>query len=133
MASTHKGLYTCLTKDCQTLQRFESEVTQRGPEKANSFRNLIPFGLDTEERQLLREEKPVPLTPKAYEPLRILVQNGGESVARKSSCTGSGPTREIRETQSALWARCGHNGGDGSANIPSQQWRRKERRSQRFQ
>jgi DNA-binding response OmpR family regulator len=42
-----------------------------------------PFRLDTEERQLLREEKPVPLTPKAYQTLRILVENSGELVAKE--------------------------------------------------
>jgi DNA-binding winged helix-turn-helix (wHTH) protein len=42
-----------------------------------------PFLLDTEERQLLRDGNPVPLTPKAYETLRILIENSGELVAKE--------------------------------------------------
>ena len=36
-----------------------------------------PFRVDTRERQLLREGAAVPLTPKAFEMLLVLVENGG--------------------------------------------------------
>jgi len=36
-----------------------------------------PFRVDTRERQLLREGSAVPLTPKAFEMLLVLVENGG--------------------------------------------------------
>ncbi|MGI9068543.1 MAG: winged helix-turn-helix domain-containing protein [Pyrinomonadaceae bacterium] len=41
-----------------------------------------PFHLDTEEGQLLRDGEPVPLTYKAFEMLRVLVENHGHVVAK---------------------------------------------------
>jgi DNA-binding winged helix-turn-helix (wHTH) protein/Tfp pilus assembly protein PilF/TolB-like protein len=41
-----------------------------------------PFHLDTEEGQLLRDGEPVPLTYKAFEMLRVLVENSGHVVAK---------------------------------------------------
>jgi DNA-binding winged helix-turn-helix (wHTH) protein len=42
--------------------------------------NLYQFGafrLDTQEQRLLSDGKPVPLTPKSFELLRVLVENPG--------------------------------------------------------
>ena len=48
----------------------------------NHFYEFGPFHLDTQERQLLRDGKPVALTPKAYEMLLALVQKSGHIVAK---------------------------------------------------
>lgn len=42
-----------------------------------------PFRLDLTERQLLRDGKPVPLTPKAYETLVLLVKNSGRIIEKE--------------------------------------------------
>jgi DNA-binding winged helix-turn-helix (wHTH) protein len=42
-----------------------------------------PFCLDPQERMLLRDGKHVPLTPKAYETLEVLVQNSGRLVEKE--------------------------------------------------
>jgi DNA-binding winged helix-turn-helix (wHTH) protein len=41
-----------------------------------------PFRLDTETLVLLREEQPVPITPKALQILRMLVENAGRVVGK---------------------------------------------------
>src|SRR5215210_9267340 len=41
------------------------------------FYELGPFRLDVGERLLLRDGKPVPLPPKDFEMLLVLVENGG--------------------------------------------------------
>src|SRR5262249_50084683 len=41
-----------------------------------------PFKLDRDERVLLRDGKPVPLSPKAFEVLLVLVENCGHVVAK---------------------------------------------------
>ena len=41
-----------------------------------------PFRLDMTERLLLRDGKPVPLTPKAYEMLLTLVERSGHIVGK---------------------------------------------------
>ena len=42
-----------------------------------------PFVLNVTERQLLRSGEPVPLTPKAFETLSVLVSNHGHMVSKK--------------------------------------------------
>jgi DNA-binding winged helix-turn-helix (wHTH) protein/Tol biopolymer transport system component len=52
---------------------------------ANSPRQFCrfgPFGLDRHERVLLRDGRPVPLPPKAFDMLRILVENHGHVVEK---------------------------------------------------
>jgi len=75
-----------------------------------------PFRLDTEGRQLLREAEPVPLTPKAYETLRILVENSGELVEKEelirrvwpdAFVEEGGLTRNISALRKALSDRSG--------------------------
>ena len=41
-----------------------------------------PFRLDLDERMLVREGQPVPLSPKAFELLRVLVENSGRLVTK---------------------------------------------------
>ena len=41
-----------------------------------------PFRLDLSEHQLLRDGRPLPLTPKAFELLRVLVQHAGHLVEK---------------------------------------------------
>ncbi len=55
------------------------------PQLSNSPKRsyeLGPFRLDPTEHLLLREGKPVPLTPKAFEILLILVENGGHVLSK---------------------------------------------------
>src|SRR5262249_13809499 len=52
---------------------------------ASRFNHLYEFGefrLDPAERLLLRDGKPVPLTPKAFETLLALIQRGGRLVEK---------------------------------------------------
>ena len=42
-----------------------------------------PFRLDVSEHVLLRQGRPVPLTPKVFEVLRVLVQNSGHLVEKE--------------------------------------------------
>ena len=42
-----------------------------------------PFLLDVSEHVLLRQGRPVPLTPKVFEVLRVLVQNSGHLVEKE--------------------------------------------------
>ena len=51
----------------------------------NAFKQLLEFGpfrLDPEQRLLLRDQRPVPLSPKAFELLLILLQRSGEVVLK---------------------------------------------------
>ncbi len=54
-------------------------ISEIGP-KLRAMSNLYQFGpfrLDTQEQRLLSDGKPVPLTPKSFELLRVLVENPG--------------------------------------------------------
>jgi eukaryotic-like serine/threonine-protein kinase len=48
----------------------------------NHFYNVGEFTLDTRQRVLLREGRPVPLTPKVFETLLILVEHSGQIVEK---------------------------------------------------
>ena len=48
----------------------------------NSSYEFGAYRLDTVERVLLRDGQPVPLTPKAFETLVVLVQNNGHVVEK---------------------------------------------------
>ena len=50
----------------------------------NDFYRFGEFTVDTDQRVLLREGKPLPLTPKVFDTLLILVANSGRNVERKS-------------------------------------------------
>lgn len=51
--------------------------------QSKQFFEFGRFCLDTEERRLLRDGQPVPLTPKAYETLRVLVENSGQVLEKE--------------------------------------------------
>jgi DNA-binding winged helix-turn-helix (wHTH) protein len=51
----------------------------------NAVKQLLEFGpfrLDPEQRLLLRAQTPIPLSPKAFDLLLILVQHSGEVVVK---------------------------------------------------
>lgn len=54
-------------------------VSSRG---VNGFYEFGSFRLDPQKRLLLRDGEPVPLTPKTFETLLVLVQNSGQSISR---------------------------------------------------
>ena len=51
--------------------------------QSKQFYEFGPFCLDTEERRLLRDGQPLTLTPKAYETLRVLVENSGQVLEKE--------------------------------------------------
>ena len=57
------------------------------------FREFI---LAPKERLLLRGGEPVPLTPKAFDVLVVLVSRSGHLVRRMSCCAMYGPTHSSR-------------------------------------
>lgn len=56
-----------------------------------------PFQLDTAERQLLRQGQPVPLTPKAFETLLVLVKRGGHLVGKEELMQALWPDSFVEE------------------------------------
>jgi TolB-like protein/Tfp pilus assembly protein PilF len=52
------------------------------PQEAGSVYEFGPFCLDPAERQLRRDGTPVPLTPKALDTLRLLVESGGRAISK---------------------------------------------------
>src|ERR1700722_4727380 len=46
------------------------------------FMQFGPFRIDPEERQLLRDEQPIPLSPKAFDLLLVLTQRSGQVVLK---------------------------------------------------
>lgn len=73
-----------------------------------------PFRLIPEERQLLREGKPVPLTPKAFDLLLVLVENGGRLIEKEELMKRVWPDSFVEEANlsvkmSALRRALGEN------------------------
>ncbi len=52
-------------------------------QQAKGFFEFGPFRMDTAERLLLRDGQPVPLTPKAFETLLVLVRNSGHMLGKE--------------------------------------------------
>src|SRR6185369_2662927 len=50
---------------------------------SSRFYRFGDFTLDTDQRVLLREGKPLPLTPKVFDTLLILVENSGQIVEKE--------------------------------------------------
>jgi len=46
--------------------------------QVNRFYEFDSFRIDTRERLLLQDDEPIPLLPKAFDTLLVLVQNSGE-------------------------------------------------------
>ena len=49
-------------------------------EETRRFYEFGPFRIDAAERMLLRDGQPVPLTPKAFDALLLLVESGGRTI-----------------------------------------------------
>ena len=56
-----------------------------------------PFRLESDPRQLLRDGRPVPLTPKALETLLVLVRNHGRLVPRRELIEAVWPGVHVEE------------------------------------
>lgn len=56
-----------------------------------------PFRLDPAKRVLLRDGEPVPLTPKAFETLLVLVQNNGQPISRDDLMQAVWPDSFVEE------------------------------------
>src|SRR6266849_3599319 len=56
-----------------------------------------PFRLDPTERLLLRDGHPVPLTPKAFDVLMVLLQHSGHLVEKKQLIEAVWPTSFVEE------------------------------------
>jgi DNA-binding winged helix-turn-helix (wHTH) protein/tetratricopeptide (TPR) repeat protein len=89
-----------------------------------------PFRLDANDHLLLREGKPVPLTPKAFETLLILVRNGGRVVEKESLIRRLWPDTFVEDNNlavniSALRKALGEseNGHHYIENIPKRGYR----------
>ena len=61
-----------------------------------------PFRIDVAERQLLREGEAVPLTPKAFETLLLLVESAGHTVEKDELMRRLWPDTFVEE--GAPWA-----------------------------
>ena len=56
-----------------------------------------PFLLDPAERVLMREGRPVPLTPKVFDLLVVLVENGGRLLGKKDLMEAVWPVSFVEE------------------------------------
>src|ERR1044071_9617232 len=56
-----------------------------------------PFTLDPAERVLTRDGRPVPLTPKAFDLLLVLVENGGHLLGKKNLMEAVWPDSVVEE------------------------------------
>ena len=64
----------------------------------NHFYRFGEFTLDSDQRVLLREGKPIALTPKVFDTLLILVENSGRIVAKGELMTRLWPDSFVEET-----------------------------------
>lgn len=81
-----------------------------------------PFRLDAPERRLLRDGLPVPLTPKAFDLLHLLVRSGGHLVTKDELIRGLWPDSAVEENNltvnmSALRRALGDSKGAGGRYI----------------
>jgi TolB-like protein/DNA-binding winged helix-turn-helix (wHTH) protein/Flp pilus assembly protein TadD len=77
-----------------------------------------PFRIDTADRLLLRDGKPVPLKPKVVETLLVLVENSGRVLGKDELINALWPDSFVEEanlTQNIYVLRKALDGGDGSA------------------
>lgn len=83
----------------------------------NSVYEFGPFRLETLSRRLLRDGEPIPLMPKAYETLVILIENHGKIVEKAELMNGLWPDSFVEEANltvnvSALRRALGESPGD---------------------
>lgn len=81
----------------------------------NSLYEFGPFRLDPQKRTLLRHGVPVPLTPKVFDTLLLLVQNGGQTLSRDELMKAVWPDSFVEEgnlTQNIFVLRKALGGAD---------------------
>jgi DNA-binding winged helix-turn-helix (wHTH) protein/TolB-like protein len=78
-----------------TANQFEP--TLRGPRKPQ-FYEFGPFLLDTIQHALLKEGRPVALTPKTYDTLLVLVQNSGRMLSKEELMKALWPDSFVEES-----------------------------------
>ena len=61
-----------------------------------------PFRLDAEERLLLRDGRPVDLTPKAFDTLLVLVEHGGRVLSKEELLRAVWPDAFVEENYLAV-------------------------------
>lgn len=66
------------------------------------FYEFGPFRLDLEERLLMRDGEPVPLTPKAFETLLVLIENSGKVLEKESMMRQVWPDTFVEEANLAV-------------------------------
>jgi DNA-binding winged helix-turn-helix (wHTH) protein/TolB-like protein/tetratricopeptide (TPR) repeat protein len=69
-------------KDFQREVRSDAKGVMYG--QSNHFYEFGAFRLDTQERRLLRNGEPVPLPPKVYDVLLVLVENSGQTIEKET-------------------------------------------------
>ncbi len=74
--------------------------------KNGRFYEFGHFRLDTEQRQLLREDRPVPLAPKAFDTLVLLVERSGRLVRKDELMQALWPDSFVEESNltNNIWA-----------------------------
>ncbi len=70
---------------------------QTNPEQAARFYEFGPFRVDKVKRLLSRAGEPVPLTPKAFDTLLVLVENSGELVTKDALMSELWPDTFVEE------------------------------------
>jgi DNA-binding winged helix-turn-helix (wHTH) protein/TolB-like protein len=65
--------------------------------EANRTYEFGPFRLDPAERRLLRDERPIPLTPKCFDLLVILVENSGHLIGKEELIERLWPNQIVEE------------------------------------
>jgi len=78
-----------------TANHFEPSL--RGPRKAQTY-EFHPFLLDTIQHVLLKEGRPVTLTPKTYDTLLLLVQNSGRMLSKEELMKSLWPDSFVEES-----------------------------------
>ncbi len=78
-----------------TANHFEPSL--RGPRKAQIY-EFHPFLLDTIQHVLLKEDRPVTLTPKTYDTLLLLVQNSGRMLSKEELMKSLWPDSFVEES-----------------------------------
>jgi DNA-binding winged helix-turn-helix (wHTH) protein len=67
-------------------------------QKRQHFYEFGPFVLDTVQHLLLRERQPVPLTPKTYDTLLVLVESGGRMLSKDELMKALWPDSFVEES-----------------------------------
>ena len=81
----------------------ESLESSPGPLQSFSIRSFGPFRLELAERRLLRDGIPVPLTPKAFDVLGMLVEHAGHLVKKEDLLARIWPDAAVEEANLARY------------------------------